>query len=126
MPGYGYAKVSRGTAESWTRLLRSYLAGRPTLRRVHVLVDARHGLKSSDEDIMTLLDGAAVPYRIVLTKADETTGGGLAEVLDATAAAIARRPAAFPGITVTSARDGTGIAALRADLAALAMPIRLH
>jgi GTP-binding protein len=126
MPGYGYAKVSRTTVEAWTRLLKAYLAGRPTLRRVHVLVDARHGLKSSDEEIMTLLDAVAVPYRIALTKADEASRWGLEEVLAATRAAIARRPAAFPEIAVTSAREGTGIAALRADLAALAMPSRLH
>lgn len=122
LPGYGYAKVSKTMAEAWTKVLRAYLRGRVTLRRALVLVDSRHGLKASDREIMTMLDQAAVPYQIVLTKVDKTEPAALAQLAAETEAALKAHPAAFPAVHATSADDGTGIAELRASLAALAAP----
>ena len=120
LPGYGYAKVSRKESESWNRLTRDFLRGRTTLRRVCVLVDARHGLKSSDHEIMDMLDEAAVNYQIVLTKADKIKPTALMAIIEKTAAAIAKRPAAHPLVRATSSEKGEGIPELRAELAALA------
>ena len=122
LPGYGYAKVSKSMVESWTRLLRAYLKGRVTLRRACVLIDARHGMKPGDAEIMAMLDQAAVPYQIVLTKADKVKRAELERRVADTTAALKAHPAAFPDILATSARDGIGIAELRARLAELAEP----
>ncbi len=123
LPGYGFARVSKSMVESWTRLLKGYLKGRVTLRRACVLIDGRHGLKPGDEDIMGMLDQAAVPYQIVLTKIDKVRRAELDQRLSDTTVALKSHPAAFPEIMVTSARDGTGIAELRAALSTLAEPI---
>ncbi|MEE9479569.1 MAG: ribosome biogenesis GTP-binding protein YihA/YsxC [Kiloniellales bacterium] len=122
LPGYGYARASKSDIKQWTGLTRAYLKGRPNLRRVCLLVDARHGLKPGDEAVMKLLDEAAVSYQVVLTKADKASAGTLARTREATAGRLAERPAAHPEILVTSARSGLGIEALRAALAALAHP----
>jgi GTP-binding protein len=122
LPGYGYARASKTAVRQWTGLTRRYLKGRPGLQRVCLLVDSRHGLKPSDLEIMTLLDAAAVAYQAVLTKADKTRPGALAEVLRKLEAELARHPAAHPEIQITSAHSGTGIAELRAAIAALAAP----
>jgi GTP-binding protein len=121
MPGYGYAKAPKKEVAQWTGLIRAYLRGRPNLRRALVLVDARHGLKAADETVLNELDADAVAYQIVLTKADKVKPEALAEVVDETAKAIARRPAAHPDILVTSARTGLGIDRLRAEIAALTL-----
>lgn len=120
LPGYGYAAAPKHLVKQWTRLIQDYLRGRPNLRRVLVLVDGRHGLKETDREVMDLLDKAAVNYQLVLTKADKVSGADLAKVLHQSTEAIARRPAAHPEIMVTSAREGQGVAELRATLAALA------
>lgn len=120
LPGYGYARVSRKEVEAWTQLTRLFLQGRSVLRRVCVLVDSRHGLKSSDIDVMDLLDEAAVAYQIVLTKVDKIKPTALAILEDKTAKAIMRRPAAHPVIRSTSSETGLGIDLLRAELAAVA------
>ncbi len=122
LPGYGYAQVSRTQVTAWTRLVRDYLRGRANLRRLMLLVDARHGLKPGDLDMMAELDRAAVSYQVVLTKADKVPKSGLGALLEALARELASHPAAHPGIEVTSARDGAGIDALRAAVAALAAP----
>ncbi|HEX2257839.1 MAG TPA: ribosome biogenesis GTP-binding protein YihA/YsxC [Afifellaceae bacterium] len=119
MPGYGYAKAPKEAVAEWTRLIHAYLRGRPSLRRAFVLVDARHGLKPNDETVLNELDTAAVAYQIVLTKADKVKPGALATVVEATAKAIARRPAAHPDILVTSSQAGHGVEVLRAEIAAL-------
>lgn len=119
LPGYGYARASRGAAKEWSRLTRDYLKGRAALRRVCLLIDSRHGLKESDGEIMDLLDQAAVNYEIVLTKSDKAKPTELDALLGATAAAIAKRPAAHPQVRATSAETGAGIPELRADLAGL-------
>jgi GTP-binding protein len=122
LPGYGYARASKSDIARWTELTRGYLKGRPQLRRICFLVDARHGLKSSDRQVMEELDTAAVSYQIVLTKADKVKPAPLQRVIAETEAAIAKHPAAHPQCLATSAESGAGIAELRAALAALAEP----
>ena len=119
MPGYGYAEAPKEKIASWNAVLRGYLAGRRTLLRVFVLVDARHGLKPGDRDIMDLLDGAAVSYQAVLTKADKIGPLAVPKVLAATAEGIKKNAAAFPEVLATSAEKGTGIPELRATIARL-------
>jgi GTP-binding protein len=118
MPGYGYAAAPKTKVKAWTELIHAYLRGRANLARVYVLIDARHGLKAPDADVLASLDEAAVSYQIVLTKADQVAAA-LEPTIDAVVAAIARRPAAFPEIIAASARAGTGIAELRAAIARL-------
>lgn len=119
MPGYGYAKAPKAAIETWTSLVRDYLRGRPALKRVILLIDARHGVKPNDEEVMSALDRAAVVYQIVLTKADKLKSQELAETIAACQAAIRKRPAAHPEIIATSAEGGLGIDILRAEIAAL-------
>ena len=119
MPGYGYAKVAEAKVKAWTRLIHDYLRGRVNLARVFVLVDARHGLKATDDAVLETLDKAAVVYQVVLTKADEVKPADLQQRIDDTTKKIARRPAAFPDILATSSRTGFGIAELRAAIARL-------
>ena len=119
MPGYGYAAAPKAKIAAWTRLIRTYLRGRANLARVYVLVDGRHGLKPADAEVLDLLDEAAVSYEIVLTKADEVKPDALAATIAAVAAAIRKRPAAFPDVLATSARTGAGIGELRAAIARL-------
>jgi len=120
LPGYGFAKAPKDEIARWTDLMRDYLRGRASLKRVLLLVDSRHGLKPNDIEIMDALDKAAVNYQIVLTKADKISTSALAAIDEATRAAIARRPAAHPALIATSAETGYGIPILRAEIAALA------
>lgn len=117
MPGYGYAKVSKTQIADWTELIFKYLRGRPNLRCVFVLVDARHGLKDSDFELMDMLDEAAVSYRVVLTKIDKIKDQEREKVAQETLEALKKRAAAFPAIALTSAEKGTGIPELRAVIA---------
>jgi GTP-binding protein len=124
MPGYGYAQAGKDIKADWQGLMFDYLRGRPTLRRVVLLLDARIEVKESDRQVMDLLDKAAVTFQLVLTKADGVKPPALARKL-AEAGALARaHPAAFPLVLATSASDGTGIPELRAALAELALPAR--
>jgi GTP-binding protein len=120
MPGYGYAKAGKADIKRWTGLVRDYLRGRAALKRVVLLIDARHGLKPHDKEVMDALDTAAVNYQLVLTKADKLKPTEAEAVAAATRAVIAKRPAAHPEIIVTSAETGAGIEQLRAEIAALA------
>lgn len=120
LPGYGFARVSRKSAQRFQNLGRAYLRGRPNLRRVYLLIDARHGLKASDAEALDALDLAAVSYQIVLTKADKLRPAEAETVRAATLAKVARRPAAFPRVLATSAERGGGLAELRAEIAAAA------
>ncbi len=120
MPGYGYAKAPKSAVKGWTQLIQDYLRGRRELKRVFLLIDARHGIKANDRDTMSLLDEAAVSYQAVLTKADKPKQTELEAVIGKTEAELAKRPAAYPQILVTSARTGSGIPELRAAVAALA------
>jgi GTP-binding protein len=120
MPGYGYARASKAEVKGWTRLIQDYLKGRRELKRVFLLIDARHGLKVSDREIMTLMDEAAVSYQGVLTKADKPKASELAAIESKVGTELAKRPAAYPQLIATSARTGAGIPELRAAVAALA------
>ena len=121
LPGYGYARAPKTQVRGWTRLVRDYLAGRASLRRLCLLIDARHGLKDSDREIMKLLDGAAVVYQTVLTKADKVKAPALEACIARVTAEIAGHVAGHPTLAVTSALKGAGIAELRAGLAMLAL-----
>jgi GTP-binding protein len=118
LPGYGFAKTSRKTAHKFQNLGRSYLRGRPNLKRVYLLIDARHGLKPPDGEALDALDVSAVSYQIVLTKADKLKAREVDAVVDATLQAVARRPAAFPRVLATSSEKGLGLPELRAEIAA--------
>jgi ribosome biogenesis GTP-binding protein YsxC/EngB len=122
LPGYGHARAPRPLVERWQALLRAYLAGRPNLRRAFLLIDARHGLKPVDHGIMDLLDKAAVSFQVVLTKADKIGTAALEATLAQVRAGLARHPAAFPELLVTSSQTGQGIAALRALIVSMTTP----
>ncbi len=119
LPGYGYANAPLKVVEQWQRLLKAYLAGRATLRRAFVLVDARHGVKLVDEEIMTLLDGAAVTFQVVLTKADKVKEKDREKVLTQVRTALSKHPAAFPELILTSSEKSQGIATLRSVIAGI-------
>jgi GTP-binding protein len=118
LPGYGFAKVSRGVANKFQNLGRSYLRGRPNLKRAYLLIDSRHGLKDVDREAMDAFDTAAVSYQVVLTKADKLKPREVEAVTADTVAKVAKRPAAFPRVLATSAEKGTGIPELRAEILA--------
>ena len=118
LPGYGFARASKSEASKFQNLGRAYLRGRPNLKRVYLLIDARHGLKSVDAEALDALDSAAVSYHIVLTKADKLRPASEAEKqVEATLKAVSKRPAAFPRVALTSAETGAGLAELRAEIA---------
>ncbi|MEM9551046.1 MAG: ribosome biogenesis GTP-binding protein YihA/YsxC [Pseudomonadota bacterium] len=119
LPGYGYANAPLSVVEKWQRLLKQYLSGRPSLRRAFVLIDARHGVKPVDEEILTLLDKSAVTFQCVLTKADKVKAADREKMLNQVRSNLAKHPAAFPEIVLTSSEKGDGIATLRAIIAGL-------
>lgn len=119
MPGYGYASAPKSKIAAWTALITNYLHGRTTLARVYLLVDARHGLKTTDDAILDTLNEAAVSHQIVLTKCDQINPAELAERTADVGAAMRKRPAAFPELMATSAKNGSGIPQLRAAIARL-------
>ena len=120
LPGYGYAEAPVAVVKKWQTLLKAYLSGRATLRRAFVLIDARHGAKQVDEDIMSLLDAAAVPFQVVLTKSDKVKAKDGEAALARTRTALARHPAAYPELILTSSEKGDGLATLRAAIAGIA------
>lgn len=117
MPGYGYAAVGKEKVAAWTRLIHDYLRGRANLMRVYVLIDARHGIKDVDGDVLETLDKAAASYQVILTKGDALKKSEQEAVIEATAAKIKRRPAAFPEVLLTSSEKGLGIPEFRAAIA---------
>lgn len=117
MPGYGYAKAPKAQVKGWNDLIRDYLRGRAQLKRVFLLIDARHGLKDTDTGVLALMDEAAVSYQVVLTKIDKISASHLARVRDQTAAKLAKHPAAYPDIIATSAEKRLGISVLRDAIA---------
>jgi len=119
LPGYGYAQAPKAKVEAWQRLLKDYLAGRATLRRAFVLIDARHGIKAVDHEIMALLDRSAVGFQCVLTKCDKPGKGDLAKVIEATKAELTKHPTAYPEILTTSSEKNDGLERLRAAVTAL-------
>ena len=117
MPGYGYAEAPKAKVDAWTRLIKDYLRGRASLRRVFVLIDSRHGIKTADNEILDLLDETAVSYQAVLTKTDKPPARDLDQVRSQTAAKLSKRPAAFPVLLETSSAEGGGLPELRATIA---------
>jgi len=120
LPGYGYAKAPKAEIRQWTRLINDYLKGRVGLRRACLLIDARHGLKATDREVMKTLDTAAVVYQVVLTKCDKLKESSLKARIEEVLGELVKHPAAHPDVIATSARKGDGIAEVRATLAALA------
>ncbi len=120
LPGYGFAKASKGETKRFQNLGRDYLRGRVNLRRVYLLIDARHGLKAADAEALAALDQAAVSYQVVLTKSDKIRPGEAEQATAAALAAVSRRPAAFPRVLATSSETAAGLNLLRAEIAAAA------
>jgi GTP-binding protein len=119
LPGYGYAEAPVAVVAKWQALLKQYLAGRQTLRRAFVLIDARHGVKAVDEEILKLLDRSAVTYQAVLTKVDKISRSERDAVIEQVKGALGKHPAAYPEIVVTSSEKGEGIEILRAIIATM-------
>lgn len=119
LPGYGYANAPLDKVAAWQALLKKYLSGRQSLRRAFVLIDTRHGIKSVDEEIMSLLDTSAVPFQVVLTKADKVRDKDRDAALERTRKVLATHPAAYPELILTSSEKGDGIATLRAAIAGI-------
>jgi GTP-binding protein len=119
MPGYGYASAPKSKVASWTELIHKFLLGRASLARVYVLIDARHGFKDADLEVLNTLDKSAVSYQVVLTKADQVKPAELQAQIEATMAALSKHPAAFPEVLATSSRSGAGMAELRAAMVRL-------
>ena len=122
LPGYGYASAPKTDIKAWTNLTRKYLAGRPSLQRVFLLIDSRRGVGPADHDIMALLDETAVSWALVITKADKQKAESLAKICKEAKAEISKYVAAYPELFITSSEDGTGIEALRAHLSGFALP----
>jgi GTP-binding protein len=118
MPGYGYAQAPKEQVDAWTKLVFDYLRGRSTLKRVYVLIDSRHGIKKNDEEVLSLLDKAAVSYQIVLTKIDKIKVAGVPKLVADTQEKVRKRPAAYPVIVATSSEKGEGLDDLRAAILA--------
>ncbi|GHA50090.1 putative GTP-binding protein EngB [Amylibacter ulvae] len=119
VPGYGFANAPLPVVEKWQRLLKAYLSGRPSLRRVFLLIDSRHGPKTADEEIMQLLSKSAVTFQIVMTKVDKLKKGELDKVLEKTKSVIKKYPASYPELVLTSSEKGEGIPTLRHIIATL-------
>ncbi len=117
MPGYGYAQAPKEQVDNWTKLVFDYLRGRSTLKRVYVLIDSRHGIKKNDDDVLTLLDKAAVSYQIVLTKTDKIKAPAVPKLLAETSEKIRKRPAAYPAVLSTSSEKNEGLDELRQAIA---------
>ncbi|ACS51213.1 GTP-ase EngB [Bartonella grahamii as4aup] len=116
MPGYGFAAAPKNLVDAWTNLIFSYLRGRTTLKRVYILIDSRHGIKNNDEDVLSLLDKAAVSYQIVLTKSDKIKSNALEKLIMSTQTKLLKRPAAYPELLVTSSEKALGLEELRAAI----------
>ncbi|MBD9567602.1 ribosome biogenesis GTP-binding protein YihA/YsxC [Ensifer sp. ENS08] len=116
MPGYGYAQAPKEQVDAWTNLVFDYLRGRSTLKRVYVLIDSRHGIKKNDDEVLDLLDKAAVSYQLVLTKTDKIKAAGVPRLIAETLEKIKKHPAAFPEVLATSSEKGEGLDELRAAI----------
>ncbi len=119
IPGYGYARASKNEIEKWNRVMRSYLSGRPTLRRVFLLIDSRHGIKDVDREMVKRLDEAAVNYQLILTKIDKIKKVDLDKVMKECEAFISEHGAAHPEIIASSAEKNDGIDAIRREITGL-------
>lgn len=116
MPGYGYAQAPKDQVDAWTKLVFDYLRGRATLKRVYVLIDSRHGVKKNDEEVLSLLDKAAVSYQLILTKTDKIKEAGVPRLINETLEKIRKRPAAYPEVLATSSEKSAGLDLVRAEI----------
>ena len=116
MPGYGYAQAPKEHVDAWTKLVFDYLRGRATLKRVYVLIDSRHGIKKNDDEVLDLLDKAAVSYQIVLTKTDKIKDAGVPRLVEETRLKLAKHPASYPEVLSTSSEKGRGLDELRSAI----------
>jgi len=116
MPGYGYAQAPKDQVDAWTKLVFDYLRGRATLKRVYVLIDSRHGIKKNDEDVLSLLDKAAVSYQVILTKTDKIKDVGVPRLINETLEKIRKRPAAYPEVLATSSEKSSGLDLVRDEI----------
>ncbi|MCI9866598.1 YihA family ribosome biogenesis GTP-binding protein [Rhizobium skierniewicense] len=116
MPGYGYAQAPKDHVDAWTKLVFDYLRGRATLKRVYLLIDSRHGIKANDEDVLKILDKAAISYQIVLTKTDKIKDVGVPRLINETLEKIRKRPAAYPEVLATSSEKTSGLDDVRAEI----------
>lgn len=121
LPGYGFAQVSKSMKETWQDLASAYLRGRPTLKRICLLIDSRHGVKDSDHETMKNLDRAAISYQLILTKTDQLRQAEIPRAIAAAQAAARKHGAAHPEVLPTSSETGFGIAELRAEIVAVAL-----
>ena len=119
LPGYGFAQAPDSVVKQWQKLIMAYLQGRASLKRVFLLIDSRHGLKKVDEQIMEMLDKAAVIYQIVLTKIDKISKKALDEVMQKTKLELSKHAAAYPKILATSSEKGIGLELVRAEINSL-------
>lgn len=116
MPGYGYAQAPKDQVDAWTKLVFDYLRGRASLKRVYVLIDSRHGIKSNDDDVLSLLDKAAISYQVILTKTDKIKEAGVPRLISETLEKLKKHPAAYPEVLATSSEKGHGLEELRAEI----------
>ncbi|XUY27009.1 ribosome biogenesis GTP-binding protein YihA/YsxC [Agrobacterium sp. rho-8.1] len=116
MPGYGYAQAPKDHVDAWTKLVFDYLRGRATLKRVYLLIDSRHGIKTNDENVLNILDKAAISYQVVLTKTDKIKDVGVPRLINETLEKIRKRPAAYPEVLATSSEKSVGMDFLRAEI----------
>lgn len=116
MPGYGYAQAPKDQVDAWTKLVFDYLRGRATLKRVYVLIDSRHGIKANDDEVLSLLDKAAISYQVVLTKTDKIKDVGVPRLISETLDKLKKHPAAYPEVLATSSEKGNGLEELRAEI----------
>ncbi|MBB3946587.1 GTP-binding protein [Rhizobium skierniewicense] len=116
MPGYGYAQAPKDHVDAWTKLVFDYLRGRATLKRVYLLIDSRHGIKANDENVLNILDKAAISYQVVLTKTDKIKDAGVPRLISETMEKIRKRPAAYPEVLATSSEKSSGLDTLRAEI----------
>lgn len=119
LPGYGYAKAPETLVKQWQQILKTYLKGRPNLRRVFLMIDSRHGFKKDDLDIMKMLDEAAVPYQIILTKIDKISVSELTKVTDNVLIEIKKHAAALNDIIATSSEKKIGLDIFKAEICSL-------
>ncbi len=119
LPGYGYAKAPEKLVKQWQQMLKTYLRGRPNLRRVFLMIDSRHGFKKDDLEIMKMLDESAVAYQIVLTKIDKITAKELENTKANVLNELKNHPAGLNDILVTSAEKKVGLDILMAEICSL-------
>ena len=86
LPGYGFARVSKGEKEKWAKTLDAFFRGKAYISHVFMLVDSRHDPTADDVQMMQFLHYHTLPFTVVLTKADKLSKMKLKEHIRAIAA----------------------------------------